>query len=73
MGRSHYEFKGELGIGDYMFEKQGLKVPFQAMSDGYRAIVGWVIIFAQPRRMGKKSKIKDEYKRGETISWTGTA
>jgi len=42
MGRSHYEFKGEMAGGEYVFERGGVKVPFQAMSDGYQAFLGWV-------------------------------
>ncbi len=42
MGRGTYEFKGELGDGDYLYERSGVKVPFQALSDGYRAFLGWV-------------------------------
>ena len=28
--------------GDYLFEHGGVKIPFQDLSDGYRAFVGWV-------------------------------
>jgi len=28
--------------GEYLFERNGLKVPFPALSDGYRAFLGWV-------------------------------
>jgi len=28
--------------GDYLFEQGGLRVPFQGLSDGYRAFIGWV-------------------------------
>jgi len=28
--------------GDYLFEHGGVKIPFQGLSDGYRAFVGWV-------------------------------
>lgn len=41
MGSGHYAFKGEMEGGDYLFERRGLKVPFQALSDGYRAFLGW--------------------------------
>jgi AAA domain, putative AbiEii toxin, Type IV TA system/AAA domain len=38
-----YTFTGEQnGRGDYLFERGGLKIPFMALSDGYRAFVGWV-------------------------------
>jgi AAA domain, putative AbiEii toxin, Type IV TA system len=42
MGRGHYTFKGEMEEGEYLFERSGLKVPFPALSDGYRAFLGWV-------------------------------
>jgi predicted ATPase len=42
LGREHYDFKGEQEDGEYVFEKGGLKVPFPALSDGYRAYLGWV-------------------------------
>jgi hypothetical protein len=28
--------------GAYLFERGGLQIPFQALSDGYRAFIGWV-------------------------------
>jgi len=37
-----YTFTGEREMGEYLFEKGGLKVPFPALSDGYRAYLGWV-------------------------------
>ncbi len=43
MGRGHFEFKGERDREDeYLFERQGVKVPFPALSDGYRAFLGWI-------------------------------
>lgn len=42
MGNGHYEFKGDFENGDPVFEKNGLKIPFRAMSDGYRAFIGWI-------------------------------
>ncbi|MCO6491394.1 MAG: AAA family ATPase [Phaeodactylibacter sp.] len=42
LGKGHYEFKGEMENREYLFEQQGLKVPFPALSDGYRAFLGWV-------------------------------
>lgn len=42
MGQRHYQFNGELEQGEYLFERNGLKVPFPALSDGYRAFLGWV-------------------------------
>ena len=37
-----YEFTGELEDGEYLFESSGLSVPFPALSDGYRAYLGWI-------------------------------
>jgi hypothetical protein len=42
MGAGHYQFEGELEEGNYLFERGHLKVPFLALSDGYRAFLGWV-------------------------------
>jgi hypothetical protein len=41
-GRGHYAFTGEMEEGEFLFERNGLKVPFPALSDGYRAFLGWV-------------------------------
>ncbi len=39
----HYRFSGRLAKnGDYLFYRGAMPVPFQALSDGYRAFVGWV-------------------------------
>jgi len=43
--RFHGELESEgksLGDREYIFEHRGLSVPFGALSDGYRAYVGWV-------------------------------
>lgn len=37
-----FTFTGQLAGGDYRFERGGTQVPFQGLSDGYRAFVGWV-------------------------------
>lgn len=38
-----YNFTGRQNDqGDYLFERGGLEIPFQGLSDGYRAFVGWV-------------------------------
>ena len=37
-----YSFTGAREAGEYLFEKGGLKVPFQALSDGYRGYLGWI-------------------------------
>ncbi len=41
-GKDLYRFTGEQRNADYLFEKNGIKIPFQAMSDGYRGFLGWV-------------------------------
>lgn len=42
LGKGHYEFTGEREDGEYLFRRGGLTVPFPALSDGYRAYLGWV-------------------------------
>ncbi len=42
MGKGHYRFTGELEGNEYVFERGGLRVPFPALSDGYRAYLGWI-------------------------------
>lgn len=43
LGKSNYLFNGEQDKeGEFLFERAGLKVPFPALSDGYRAYVGWI-------------------------------
>jgi predicted ATPase len=42
LGRGHYTFSGEMDGREYVFERGGLKVPFPALSDGYRAYLGWL-------------------------------
>jgi predicted ATP-binding protein involved in virulence len=42
MGTGHYTFGGEMQDREFVFERGGLKVPFPAMSDGYRAYLGWI-------------------------------
>jgi AAA domain, putative AbiEii toxin, Type IV TA system len=41
-GSGHYHFTGEMEAGEYIFIRGGLKVPFPALSDGYRAYLGWI-------------------------------
>jgi predicted ATPase len=41
-GKEHYTFTGEMEQGEYLFERGGLKIPFPALSDGYRAYLGWI-------------------------------
>ncbi|MBS1812760.1 MAG: AAA family ATPase [Acidobacteria bacterium] len=35
-------FAGEFEHGEYLFEINGTKAPFGALSDGYRAYIGWI-------------------------------
>ncbi|MBL8203255.1 MAG: AAA family ATPase [Blastocatellia bacterium] len=35
-------FAGEFEQGEYLFEINGTKAPFGALSDGYRAYIGWI-------------------------------
>lgn len=37
-----FSFKGEMEQGEYLFQSGGSKVPFPAMSDGFRAFLGWI-------------------------------
>ena len=37
-----FEFTGEMGDSDYVFRRSGVNIPFQSLSDGYRAFIGWV-------------------------------
>lgn len=39
---NQYKFQGELEEGEYTFIRRGLRVPFPALSDGYRAFLGWI-------------------------------
>jgi energy-coupling factor transporter ATP-binding protein EcfA2 len=42
MGKEHYVFTGDMEGGEYLFDRGGLRVPFPALSDGYRAFLGWI-------------------------------
>ncbi|HEX9970474.1 MAG TPA: AAA family ATPase [bacterium] len=42
IGKEHYDFTGEMEEGEYVYNRKGLKIPFPALSDGYRAFLGWV-------------------------------
>lgn len=42
LGKSGYRFTGELEDNEYVFERGGLSAPFPALSDGYRAYLGWI-------------------------------
>ncbi|MFN0075820.1 MAG: AAA family ATPase [Prosthecobacter sp.] len=37
-----YEFTGEFQDGEYQVSQAGIKLPIGALSDGYRAYIGWV-------------------------------
>ncbi len=62
MGKGHYQFHGEQdNEGEFLFEKGGLKVPFPALSDGYRAFIGWVadLLYHVCRTCPDKTKLVD--------------
>ena len=43
MKGDHYQFTGaQDSSGDYLFEKKGMRVPYPALSDGYRSFFGWL-------------------------------
>lgn len=42
IGERRFRFSGEMENGEYVFDREGLRVPFPAMSDGYRAFLGWL-------------------------------
>ncbi|MCI0421359.1 MAG: AAA family ATPase, partial [Acidobacteria bacterium] len=42
LGHTGYSFTGQLELGEYLFEKGALKIPFPALADGYRAYLGWI-------------------------------
>jgi predicted ATPase len=42
LGEGSFTFAGEMEKGDFLFKRNGFKIPFPAMSDGYRAFLGWV-------------------------------
>jgi len=41
-GDQNFKITEELDGDQFIFEKDGVKIPFDALSDGYRAFVGWV-------------------------------
>lgn len=42
LGKGHLKFEGHQGKdGEFLFGRGGLKIPFPALSDGYRAFIGW--------------------------------
>jgi predicted ATP-binding protein involved in virulence len=42
VGSNHYHFTGEMDQGEYLYAYKRLQVPFRALSDGYRAYLGWL-------------------------------
>jgi predicted ATPase len=42
LGEEHFVFEAQMDNGEYLFNRKGLKVPFPALSDGYRAFLGWI-------------------------------
>jgi len=42
VGKNHYQLTTTIEAGEYLFEKRGLKIPFPALSDGYKGFLGWV-------------------------------
>ncbi len=42
LGRGRYRFAGEMEDSEYIFEHGKVRVPFPALSDGYRALLGWI-------------------------------
>ena len=42
LGRDRYRFTGDMEDGEYLFEDRNIRVPFPALSDGYRALLGWI-------------------------------
>ena len=42
LGGTGYSFTGMREHGEYLFTKGGMMVPFPALSDGYRAYLGWI-------------------------------
>lgn len=37
-----FSFRGQVEGGEYLFERNGVDVPFPALSDGFRAYLGWI-------------------------------
>ena len=42
LGRGRYRFTGKMENGEYIFQHRNAHVPFPALSDGYRALLGWI-------------------------------
>ena len=52
LGRGVYRFTGEMESGEYVFRRGKVGVPFPALSDGYRALLGWIgdLLYMSARR-----------------------
>lgn len=37
-----FSFAGDFENGEYLFKQKKLKIPFDALSDGYRSYIGWI-------------------------------
>lgn len=42
LGPGRYRFTGKVEDGEYIFQHRNAHVPFPALSDGYRALLGWI-------------------------------
>ena len=42
LGPGRYHFTGDMEKGEYIFRHRRARVPFPALSDGYRAFLGWI-------------------------------
>lgn len=42
LGPGRYRFTGQMEDGEYVFQLGSTRVPFPALSDGYRAFLGWI-------------------------------
>lgn len=51
-------FTGEYKDGEYFFEVNGVPTPFDALSDGYRAYIGWVADLLYHIQMGASAGAK---------------
>ena len=60
-------FTGRLEDGDYVFEHLGVPVPFAALSDGYRAYIGWIGDLLYHITMGAPSGAKLVDSRGVVL------
>ncbi len=61
---STIRFLGEIEHGEYLFRHRNVSVPFSALSDGYRAYIGWVGDLLHHLCMGAPSGAKLVESRG---------